>query len=417
VGRRLWNTDKNNWAPRLGFAWEPFGSQRWVLRGGYGIYYNLQNIGNTMAGLNRGLPFRLLQRFDNTDTFDASTFTLTDAFPATFAGNTLSPPAIDPNFRTAYMQQWSLGAQRELFKDLALDISYLGSKGTHLPEFVNLNQCAARCLARLFSDWADMQSRTSGATSNYHSLQVRVEKRFSQGFNVLSSYTWSKSIDTAPGIGSMSDASNANPQDSHNPRNERGRSDFDVTHRYVLSYLYELPIGRGRHWLRNAHGLTDAFLGRWELTGILTLQTGSPFSVVVDTSIDASGTFGFADRPNLVGNPSAPGPNCAHPKTPECWFNPDAFVIPSGSFGNLGRNALIGPTLKDFDLGVFKNFDFGELRHLQFRAEFFNLTNHPNLGLPNHVLPGPGFGAITLAASGDNTGAQRQVQLGLRWIF
>lgn len=205
--------------------------------------------------------------------------------------------------------------------------------------------------------------------------------------------------------------------DSHNPRNERGRSDFDVTHRYVLSYLYELPVGRGHHWLRNAHGLTEAFLSGWEITGIMTLQSGSPFSVLVDTSKNASGTFGMADRPNMVGDPFAPGPNCVRPKTPQCWFNPDAFAIPSGSFGNLGRNALVGPTLRNFDFGLYKNFGIRERHRVQFRAEFFNLTNHPNFGLPNHILDGPGFGTVTLAASGDNAGAQRQIQLGLKWSF
>ncbi len=417
VGRRLWNTDMNNWAPRLGFAWKPWGSQRWVVRGGYGVYYNLQNIGSMQARLNRGLPFRLRQRFDNPSPFTASTFTLTDSFPAALAGNTLSAPAIDPNFRTAYMQQWSLGVQRELFKDLAVDVSYLGSKGSKLPQFINLNQCAAPCEVRPFPDWADIESRVSAAISNYHSLQVRVEKRFRGGFSLLSSYTWSKSLDNSPGITTISDASNARPQDSHNLRGERSRSDFDITHRYVLSYLFELPVGHGRRWLRNAHLLTDTLLGGWELTGILTLQSGAPFSVVLDDSQNPSGTFGFADRPNLVGDPFAPGPRCTRPKTPACWFNPDAFAIPPGSFGNFGRNALVGPALRNLDFGIFKNFPFREHHRIQFRAEFFNLTNHPNFGLPNHVLGGPSPGAITLAASGDNPGAQRQIQLGLKWSF
>jgi len=437
VGRRLWETDKNNWAPRLGFAWKPWGSPRWVIRGGYGLYYNMQIVGNGITPLNRNLPFRLRQNFDNTATFGSATFTLTNAFGGSAAG-TLSAPGIDKKFLTAYLHQWSLGVQRELLKDLAVDVSYLGSKGTRLPASINLGQALTSGGPRPFKGWGDINFIVSDANSNYHGLQVRVEKRFSGGFQFLSSYTWSRSIDNSPGISTSSDASNSTPQNRFNRRAERGRSDFDISHRYVLSSTYELPVGRGKRFLGDASGILETILGGWEVNGILTLQTGAPFTVVLSSNFNESLSFVRSDRPNIVGDPFKPGSVAANPtctplqpdvvRDPAKWFNPCAFLVaPRGSFGNLGRNALVGPTLKNLDFGVFKNFSVGERLKIQFRAEFFNLANHPNFGLPNNVIgrfdaatrriTDARVGVIESAADKDFTGAQRQIQFGLKWSF
>jgi hypothetical protein len=440
VGRQMWNTDKNNWAPRLGFAWKPWGSQSWVIRAGYGVYYNLQIVGNGITPLNRGLPFRLRQTFDNNAATCPSTCTVSSIFLASGKG-TLSPPGIDQNFRTAYIQEWSLGVQRELLKDLALDVSYLGSKGTKLPAEINLGQALQPFGPRPFSGWSDIFFRVSGAASSFHSMQVRVEKRLSQGFSLLSSYTFSKSLDNAPGISTGSDAFPSDtPQNSYNLPGERGRSDFDITHRYVLSSTYELPVGRGRRFLRDAPGVVDAILGGWELSGILTLQSGEPFTVLLSDSIDQSATLGFSDRPNRVGDPFQPGPVAANPRCkdplfvpptrvldPSSWFNPCAFLVPPmGQFGNSGRNTLVGPTLRNFDFGLFKNWRIRERVGLQFRAEFFNLANHPNFGLPNNVIgkfdskgliTDPRVGKIGTAADKNTTGSQRQIQFGFKLSF
>jgi hypothetical protein len=427
VGRRIWDTDKNNWAPRLGFAWKPWGSQRWVIRGGYGIFYNLQIVGNGITPLNRGLPFRLRQ---TTDLSSTSTLTLTNAFTGT---PDLSPAGIEKNLRTAYIHEWSLGVQRELFKDMALEVSYIGSKGAKLPARLNVGQRATPCpttgtCARPFAGWGDINFTASAADSNYNGMQVRVEKRFSGGLSFLSSYTFSKSIDDAPGISTNSDASNDTPQSSINLRDERGHSDFDISHRYVLSTNYELPFGRQRRFLRNSSTIVNMIFGNWDLSGILTLQSGAPLSVFISTSFDVSRTFGRADRPNLVGDLFAPGPNCPQPRTPSCWFNRDALRVPAaGTFGNLGRNSLVGPTLKNLDFGLFKNFPIREQMSVQFRAEFFNLTNRPNFSLPTNIITSftPSTGVITDArvgridgaADGNLTGAQRQIQFGIKFSF
>ncbi len=426
VGRRFWHTDYNNFAPRIGIAWKPWGSRGWVIRTGYGVFYNMQIVGNGVTPLNRGLPFRLRQTSDNSST---SPLTLTNAFSGT---PSLSPPGIDQNFRTAYVQEWSLGVQRELFKNLALEVSYLGSKGTKLPGSANPNQAKQPFGARPFKGWGDINWIESAAASGFNSLQVRVEKRLSYGLTLLSSYTWSKSLDNAPGISTGSDASNSVPQNSYDLPNERGRSDFDITQRYVLSYTFELPVGRGRHFLRGTSSWADAILGGWETTGILTLQSGAPFSVVMSSSFDISRTFGRADRVMQVGDPFAPGPNCAQPHTPACWFNRDAFLVPpDGAYGNVGRNSLVGPALKNLDFGLHKRFFVRERLGIEFRADIFNLANHPNFGLPNNVITDfvrtptnqprkitdARVGRIEGAADGNVTGAQRQVQFGLKLSF
>jgi hypothetical protein len=415
----------------VGFAWKPWGSQRWVVRGGYGIYYNLQIAGNGITPLSRGLPFRLRQNFDNTapranGTLDPATFTLTDAFSGAVVGS-LQPPAIDKNFRTAYMQQWSFGVQQELAKNLGLDVSYLGSKGTKLPAFSNLGQAFAAGGPRPFTPWGDIIARVSGAASTYEGLQVRLERRFSRGMGFLSSYTWSKSIDNAPGVSSDSDASNATPQNSYNLHDERGRSDFDITHRYVFSSNYELPFGRGRRFLSDASRIMQAIFGDWGVLGILTLQSGSPFSVNVSSGFDVSRTFGRADRPIRIGDPFATSPRCPATRTVACWFNPDAFLVPNGTFGNFGRNALVGPTLRNLDLGLSKTVRIHERYGIEFRAEFFNIANHPNLGLPSHSITrfnsttrqvtDATLARITRAKDKNDGGAQRQIQFGLKISF
>src|SRR5262249_27891705 len=160
---------------------------------------------------------------------------------------------------------------------------------------------------------------------------------------------------------------------SYNLRDERGRSDFDITHRYVFSSNYELPFGRGRRFLSDASPIAQAILGSWGVLGILTLQSGSPFSVDISSSFDVSRTFGRADRPILVGDPFAPGPGCPATRTIACWFNRDAFQVPNGAFGNFGRNALVGPRLRNFDFGLSKTFRMRERYGIEFRTEFFNL--------------------------------------------
>jgi hypothetical protein len=241
-------------------------------------------------------------------------------------------------------------------------------------------------------------------------LQTRFQQRLSRGLSLLASYTWSKSIDDASNF--FTSAGDPNfPQDSFNPRAERGRSNFDVRHRLSVSYSYDLPFGKDRAFL-SRHGWLTTLLSGWETYGILTLQTGRPFTVALLSDIDNSGTgrsglgFGANDRPNIIGNPVLANP------VPEQWFNTAAFAFPPrGTFGNAGRNILDGPGYQNFNASLVKNTALSERINLQLRAEVFNLFNHPNFNLPDNFLGSPTFGRITSARE------PRHVQLGVKVLF
>jgi hypothetical protein len=259
---------------------------------------------------------------------------------------------------------------------------------------------------RPWPQWSNVFWRDAVGTSNYHGFSLRIERRFSQGLSFLTSWTISKSID----LGAPPSTSGVGEADVQNPRNlraERGLSEFDARHRFVTSFVYELPWGRGRRWLSAVHPILDHVLGGWQVTGILTLQSGRPFTVI--TTRDISNTGG-ANRPFVVGDPRVKKP------TPDRWFNTDAFsdVLPPGVFayGNAGRNILIADGINNLDLGLFKNFRLGEERQLQFRAEFFNVANHANFGIPDRNRASSAFGRVNAT-----TTLNRQIQFGLKLIF
>jgi len=443
IGSRLWETDKNNFAPRIGVAYRPFGDAKTVIRAGFGAFYNLQIVGNGITPLSRNSPFRDRQ---TAGPFLATARPLPNIADV-FAGNpTIVPPGIDPNFKTAYINQWSLGVQRELAQNLVLDVSYLGSTGHKLPVAWNINQAfpglGAVNSRRPYQGFGNITGGyiSSIGNSSYHGLTARVERRFASGLSFLSSYAWSKSIDDSPGISSASDSSNQTAQDARNLRAERAASDFDVTHRWVLSYVWDLPFGKGKR-IAPDNKAADLLLSGWQMTGIYTLQGGRPFTVVSGTDRSSTGTGVNSDRPILIGDWRVKNPG------PDRWFNPcrivqtlnqgqivetrqgcgqgdsPAWLLPvSGSatvvgvFGNAGRNIVRGPGLNNFDLGVSRFFKITERQQVQFRAEVFNLANHANFFFPEARLSFASVGTIQRAAN-TGTGAQRQIQFALKYLF
>ncbi len=426
VGRRMWETDVNNFAPRVGLAWRPFGGTGTVIRAGLGTFYNYQIVGNGITPLSRNSPFRLRQTagpFPNT-----ARPNLADVFAGT---PSVVPPGIQEDFKTAYINQWSFGIQRELAANLVLDVSYLGSQGHKLPIPWNINQAlpgpGSVASRRPFQGFGAITGGfvSSIGNSNFNALQIRAERRFSRGLSFVSSYTWSKSIDNNSGISTGSDSS-GNAQNARNLRAERSLSDFDVNHRWVLSYVYDLPFGPGRHFSSSSR-VASAILGGWQLTGILTLQGGRPFTIF--SGRDESNTAGGNDRPNVIGDWRV------SKRTPDRWFNPctrlangtlrncssgdtPAWEINSiNTFGNAGRNILRGDQLKNFDFGVYRSFKITERQSIQFRTEFFNLTNHPNFFFPEGSAARVSLGTISRAAFQAQTGAQRQIQFALKYIF
>ena len=403
--------DRNNWAPRIGLAWTPGQSGHTVLRGGYGIYYN-QGALATGEGLYFNAPyfnFNLYIPFPG-----IPPVTLQDPFPRSYPISLpKSATAYQRDLRTPWLEHFNVSVQRQLGTTRVIEVAYVGSRGHDMIAARDLNQPAPGTRQPnlrpnpLFDDITLIESRSS---SNYHALQTKFQQRFDRGLSLLTAYTFGKSLDDASGF--FASAGDPNfPQDSRNPRAEYGRSSFDVRHRFSTSFAWELPFGQGRRWLGD-RGALSSILGDMELQGIVTLQSGRPFTVALLPEFDNSNTgrstlgFGANDRPNLAGDPSLNDPS------PDRWFNTSAFAVPPfGSFGNAGRNILEGPGYQNVNLGLLKHVRLSEEARLQLRAEAFNLFNRPNFNLPDAFVGSPTFGRIVSADS------PRRCQFGVRLIF
>ncbi|HEX5832449.1 MAG TPA: TonB-dependent receptor, partial [Pyrinomonadaceae bacterium] len=414
VPRSGFEPDRNNFAPRVGFAWTIGDDQATVLRGGYGVYYDQSPLAPAEA-LYFNSPF-----FDNNIFFSLPglPLTLNDPFPSFFPFPLPdSALAIQRDLRTGYMQHWNFNIERQLGDRSVLEVAYVGSKGTKLLTARDINQPQPSVLPPGFPivprpdpRFDDINLLESRANSNYNALQVRFQRRLSRSFTTLASYMWSKSIDDASNF--FSSAGDPNfPQNSYNVAAERGRSNFDVAHRLSVSYSWALPFGKGRQYLANDGWVTSVLSG-WETHGIITAQSGRPFTVALLSEIDNSGTgrsilgFGANDRPNVAGNPELSN------RTTEQWFNTSAFAFPApGTFGNAGRNIVDGPGFQNVNVSLMKNTALSERLNLQFRAEAFNLFNHPNFNLPDNFLGSPTFGRITSARD------PRHIQFGLKLLF
>ena len=414
VPRSGYESDRNNFAPRVGFAWTVRESGNTVVRGGFGIYYDQSPLAPGEA-LYFNKPFFDFNLFFS---LPGLPLTLDNPFPSFFPFPLPdSALAIQRDLRTPYMQHWNLNVQQQLGRSRVLEIAYVGSKGTKLLSARDINQPPPSILPPglpfvprpnpLFDDITLLESR---ASSNYHSLQARLQQRLDFGLALLGSYTWSKSIDDASNF--FTSAGDPNfPQNSYDVRAERGRSNFDVRHRLSVSYSYDLPFGKGRAFLADRGWLSTLLTG-WQTFGIVSLQSGRPFTVALLQEIDNSGTgrsalgFGANDRPNLIADPSLSN------RSPQLWFNRSAFVFPPpGTFGNAGRNILDGPGFQNVNASLLKNTRLSERFSLQFRAEAFNLFNHPNFNLPDNFLGSPTFGQITSARD------PRHLQFGLKLLF
>lgn len=414
VPRSGFEADRNNFAPRVGFAWTVGNDEATTIRGGYGVYYDQSPLAPAEA-LYFNSPF-----FDNNIFFSLPglPLTLNNPFPSFFPFPLPdSALAIQRDLRTGYMQHWNLNVERQLWEKSVLEVAYVGSKGTKLLTARDINQPQPSPLPpglplvpRPNPRFDDIDLLESRANSNYNALQTRLQQRLTRGLSALVSYTWSKSIDDASNF--FTSAGDPNfPQNSFNVAAERARSNFDVRHRLSVSYSYLFPFGKGRAHLADSGWVTTLLTG-WETFGIVTLQSGRPFTVALLPEIDNSGTgrsilgFGANDRPNVVGSPSLSN------QTPERWFNTAAFTFPApGTFGNAGRNVLDGPGYQNVNASLVKNTGLTESMTLQFRAEFFNLFNHPNFNLPDNFLGSPTFGVISSARD------PRHIQFGLKLLF
>jgi hypothetical protein len=420
---RLMKTSYRDFAPRIGISYSP--DSKWVFRTGLGVFYN-QEIGNAVFDMARNIAGRLRI---NSNVGTPTIFWNNAAPGGNGAKAQLPPPyafAAAYSHRTPYTIEYLLNVQRQLGSSWVVEAGYLGSEGHHLYGFQNANSAipgtVGSALSRTpFPNFGVIQLFADGGNSNYNAGSVKLTKRFSAGLSMISSYTWSKSIDNTSGI-RVQGYDTLFPQNSDCLECERGLSAFDTRHRLVSSVIYDLPVGKGR-LLNIDNGFANAIVGGWQIGGIVTLQSGLPQTITIG-GVDRSGTGNGYDRPNatLASN------GYASTQTPSRWYDPAAFVeAPAGTYGNVGRNTLITPAIKAFDFDAHKEFHmpYKDSHVLQFRLEAFNVLNHPVWGAPNgNILAGAafpgqpttnahqGFGVITGTAI-----PMRQLQLALKYSF
>jgi hypothetical protein len=410
---RMVRTDKNDFAPRLGITWNP--SSKWVIRTGAGIFYS-QDTGNPRFDMARNLAGRT--RFES---IGNTLYTFQNAFSALSGAQAIvrTPYSfaneVDRKTPTTYMYMFNI--QYELPGNQLLELGYLGNQIRHLEALRAINEATPAPTGTIasrspFPQFGRIQLVDNGGYGNYNGFSAKLTKRYSSGVTYLVSYTWSKTMDTGSAIRTH-DGDTLFPQNSGCRSCEYGLSSFHTAHRLVSSALYDLPFGRGRS--RNIeNGFANAVFGGWQVGGIMTMQTGFPITMVYGR--DQSNTGAGFDRPNATGI----SPNDIAERTTERYFNTLAFELqPFGSYGNVGRNTLIGPGIFRLDASMLKNFNFTESTYLQFRFEAFNATNHPNWANPNQNIfddrryGGNGnFGRIT-----GTRGDMRQLQLALKFVF
>jgi hypothetical protein len=481
----LISPDLNNFAPRIGLAYQL--SDKLVLRSGYGVFYGGQENGpfsNPSPGFNP--PFFSSESFTPPCTAASANPAQTDCSISTanngglplnflyqgFPTNSLSNPntptlySIDPHLITPYTQQWHLGLERQLPADTVLEVSYAGSRGLKLFAFYNGNQAtpvsdpsdpfaprrpasnnnwpgaSGPCDNNPANSYADaancnpaldtaIDAFRSNTQSNYNSLQVRLEKRYSHGLQFEAAYTFSHALDNASSA-SLGSVNNGDFLDQRYPNQDYGNADFDVRQRFVFSYIYDLPFGRGKMFAADASGFANQIVGNWQTSGVFSATTGNYYTatdIVSVSNADCGGSVGFqCARPTIIGNPNAT------PCVPGTLFNTCAFGPNNvqGTFGDAPRNDIEGPGYTEWDMSLVKQFPISDTKRFEFRAEFFNILNHVNYlfspfgGIsvepvplefdPNNVntVPDPHASAFGFPVAAR---APRQIQFALKFYF
>jgi len=404
-----------NFAPRLGFAWQPWSGAKTVIRSGYGWYY-ARTVTLGPPGLASNPPANRVRSFQNLPltqpgppAVTMATF-LSNTDPSVVAGGGVS--AIDPYYtQTPSTQIWSFDIQHQLPAGMLVDVGYKGSITTHLDGTANMNTAppgpGAVNPRRPYPAWGAINTHTSVFTATYHAAIVKVEKRMSAGLSLLASYAFSKTLDQTYGpAGDPGETGGVlSPQDRTNFRAEKGRSGLHQKNRAVFSYVYQLPFGPGKRFLHYG-GVAGKIVGGWSLTGITTFQNGGPLTVRTQLDVSNSGTA--FQRPDLIGQPNLPSGQ----RRLDRWFNTAAFANPTTiRYGNAGRSLIDKAGVNNFDLALMKDTAVRERVRLQFRAEFFNAFNHPMWGSPTFELGDARFGTIASAAD------PRLIQLGLKLLW
>ncbi len=407
-------------APRFGFAWRPFGEGT-VFRGGYGIFFDsaegreIDGAADVYPYVSRGNYIQSIGQPTPLQTTDALFPSFAAPGVATPAANTFLAVSQSPEPRNPYMQQWSIGGQRELRPGTTMEVNYIGTHGTNLLMRQNIAQAfvfdPANPLSvdarKPFPNFVVYIDSNWGGRSNYNALNTKLEHR-GPGSILTFAYTWARSTDlksAAAGIGASGFNGWQGFLNNHDPERDYGLSDFDVDHRLVGSFVYNLPFGNGEKYASDAKGVKNAIVGGWQVNGIYTWQHGFPITITASDLGGLNDTFG-TNRANLVGDPNN------RPRTVEEWFNTAAYEQPApGALGTVGRNTERAPGINNLDFALFKNFDVAGRTRLQLRFESFNFFNHPQFDGVETNIASPQFGVITSARPG------RINQLGLKLLF
>jgi hypothetical protein len=400
-------------APRIGLAWS-LPDHKTVIRSGFGIYTN-QAAYNIIQFAALNLPFYVAKTVNNKTTLCSGSLCNTEnilSVSGSFSGNNLNH-----DFKIEYNNVWNLSIERSLSSSTSFQAQYIGSYTVHADNETYQNLFPDSCLnpatgcahVRPIPQMSGFPSVTWDGWEKYHALTLTFTQRLWRGLTVNSNYTWSKALDDASNPGADNAEPNF-PQDPANLADEKGLSDFDHRHRFVTNFLYEIPF------LKHSEGWIHTAFGGWQVGGIWTLQTGAPFTVNLpnDNANNGEPLSAPSQRPNLVCNPND------WPRTPTEWFNTSCFSINPTTllpftYGNAGRNIVIGPGLEEFDGTVQKEFAVRENMNLQFRLDVFDFFNHPNFNAP----VGAGRIYSTLTSFGQITSASdpREMQFSLRFVF
>ena len=427
--------DYHEFMPRVGLAWDPFGGNKTIVRAGYGIFYDgfTNGTGGPLQGAISALPWTQAYQLPGPGFNVANPY---GTSPTPFGGQNFVAPAtvltVQSGALPPYSQNWNFSIERAIAKDYLLDVRYVGNKGTHLPRFIEANPSIygpgvnannnneirqyTTCNAAGICNYGSVGLIADDSSSTYHALEIAFSRQYSHGLSFLASYWFSKSLDyistlnVAGSAPTLVAGENDLAQNPFDLRAEHGPSLFDARSRFVFSGTWALP-----RW-RDAPKAAALITNGWQLNTITSISSGTPFTVYDSADVSLQGSApeisGFySSRPDLISDPNSGQPHTANQwvsRAPFLQLNPQTQA---GQFGNEGRNVVRGPGIADVDLSLFKYFNIDESRRVQFRAECFNLLNHPNFGLPENDLESPAFGQILQA------GPPRLLQLALKFVF
>ncbi len=418
-------TRYNNLAPRFGLTWDVSGNQRMVVRSSAGIFNSFQERGYNVESGSLGPPFApTVATFQDSLFFPTTPLTYENAFAfggpsdRTTDNGGPSTAGVPPGVRPGYVEAWTLNLQSQLTNTMSTQISYVGNHGVHVNGFILTDQNIPNSPSAPGGfppdpRYGESFQEESQGQSWYHGVSGQIQRRMSAGLTAIAGYTWSKSEDNVSTFtGGPTDS--PLPQNSYDLAANKGLSNYDARNRFIFNYVWDLPFGNGRKY-HNSGGIGNAVLGGWQWSGIVTLQSGHPFTVQLTGNVSGISSSN-ADRPNCVGDP-----NSRAPHTISEWFDTSVFqnnttVHPATGrpyqlLGTCGRNIVDGPPTRNFDTSLGKTFPVKGESNIEFKADFFNALNHANFDIPNRYYGTSTFGHITQAEF------PRLIQFSLRYQF